>query len=229
MEEDNLEQRISDIDGEFEIDEEADNEDLESAMQEALEAVEKATGNVKIQGREEAPAAVGLGGNGVSEDQEIAKLQEEILELRDRSARTLADFENFRKRVERERLAERRFAAFDVISEFLAVVDNLERALASVDQGDELKTGVELIHRQMLDVMKNSGVSRIEAIGEEFDPRFHEAVAHHEDPTVSVPTVSEELQAGYQMFDRLLRPSVVKVAMPPEDPINTNKTAGPNS
>ena len=218
MEEDNLGQRPGDIDGEFEIDAEAVDDDLESAMKEALEAVEKATDTLKSQeegdaGSTDAAASVSnLGGQG-----EIEKLEEEVVELRDRSARTLADFENFRKRVERERLLERRFAAFDVMGEFLVVIDNLERALAAGGPSDDLKAGVELIHKQMIEVMRNSGVERIEASGVEFDPRFHEAVAHHEDPEVTVPTVSEELQPGYLMHERLLRPSVVKVAMPPED------------
>lgn len=213
MDEDNLGQRPSDIDGEFEIDAEVADHDLESAMKEALEAVEKATDSLNGQdGGEDGPASSA----GLGEQSEIEKLQEEIVELRDRSARTLADFENFRKRAERERQIERRFAAFDVMGEFLAVIDNLERALAAGGPSDDLKAGVELIHKQMIEVMKSSGVQRIEATGVEFDPRFHEAVAHHEDPGVTVPTVSEELQPGYLMHDRLLRPSVVKVAMPPE-------------
>lgn len=218
MAEDNLGRRGDDIDGEFELDEEATSEDLESAMLEALEAVEKATDNLDSQEETEDSPAGSVPVSDFPGGREIAQLEQEIVELRDRSARTLADFENFRKRVERERVVERRFAALDVMAEFLTVVDNLERALAASGSNDELKTGVELIHRQMIDVMKSSGVSRINAVGVEFDPRFHEAVAHHEDPTVSVPTVSEELQPGYVMHDRLLRPSVVKVAMPPDEP-----------
>ena len=217
MEEDNLGQRPSDVDGEFEIDAEAADDDLESAMKEALEAVEKATDSLKSQDEgDDGPTVAAVSDAGLGERTEIERLEEEVVELRDRSARTLADFENFRKRVERERTVERRFAAFDVMSEFLVVIDNLERALAAGGPSDDLKAGVELIHKQMIEVMKNSGVTRIEASGEEFDPRFHEAVAHHEDPGVSVPIVSEELQPGYLMHDRLLRPSVVKVAMPPE-------------
>ena len=226
MEEDNLGQRPSDIDGEFEIDAEAANEGLESAMQEALEAVEKAADNLNTQQENEIGTAVAAASvSKLGDSDEIEKLEQEIVELRDRSARTLADFENFRKRVDRERLVERRFAAFDVMVEFLVVIDNLERALAASGPTDDLKKGVELIRRQMIEVMKNSGVTKIESNGEEFDPRFHEAVAHHEDPAVSVPTVSEELQAGYLMYDRLLRPSVVKVAMPPEKDENGDSKA----
>ena len=192
-------------------------ENLESAMREALEAVEKAseTARAKRESGDEIAPPVAARPEARSEV-DIARLEEEVTELRDRSTRTLADFENFRRRVDRERREDRRFAAFEILREFLTVVDNLERALESDGSKDDFKVGVELIHRQMKDLMKSAGVERISSVGEEFDPRFHEAVTHHEDTSVSVPTVSGELQPGYLMFDRLLRPSVVKVAMPPD-------------
>jgi molecular chaperone GrpE len=213
MAEEDLRQHVNGIEDEFEIEPDEGEEDLESAMQEALKAVERVGDHSRGEGRQSQTAQVG---SQSTTDGEIEQLQQEIVELRDRSARTLADFENFRKRVERERQDERRFAAFEILGEFLGVIDNLERALASNGPADDLKVGVELIQRQMLDLMKNAGVARIDALGQEFDPRFHEAVAHHEDADVAVPTVAEELQAGYLMHDRLLRPSVVKVAMPAE-------------
>jgi len=213
------------LENELDLDSES-TEDLESAMQEALEAVEKASQTAKVKGDSgdeiRPPAATR---SQVPEAADTERLLEEIAELKDRAARTLADFENFRKRVDRERQDDRRYAAFDISREFLAVIDNLERALASEGPTDDLKVGVELIHRQMKDLMKNSGVERISSVGEEFDPRFHEAVTHHEDDSVAVPTVSEELQAGYLMYDRLLRPSVVKVAMPPENDANGDPEA----
>lgn len=220
----NNERRMAEDDlarGEFELEDELDldvesPEDLEGAMQEALKAVEKAGHAARVKGDSgdeiRPPADESQSGN----DAEIGRLEEKVAELTDRSTRTLADFENFRRRVDRERQEDRRFAAFEILREFLVVVDNLERALASAGSDDDLKVGVELIHRQMKDLMKAAGVERISSVGEEFDPRFHEAVTHHEDASVPVPTVSEELQAGYLMYDRLLRPSVVKVAMPPE-------------
>lgn len=209
--------------GDYELENELDldaesTEDLESAMQEALEAVEKASQTTKKgdSGDEIRPPVAARGEPDVAVG-EMGTLEAEIADLKDRSARTLADFENFRRRVDREKKEDRQYAAFDTLREFLTVVDNLERALAAEGSTDDLKVGVELIHRQMKDLMKNSGAERISSVGEEFDPRFHEAVTHHEDSSVSVPTVSGELQAGYLMYDRLLRPSVVKVAMPPEE------------
>ena len=121
-------------------------EDLESAMQEALEAVEKASETARARresGDEIRPPAVE---SDAETEGEVARLEETVAELRDRSKRTLADFENFRRRVDRERQEDRRYAAFDVLKEFLAVVDNLDRALASGGSTDELKVGVELIH-----------------------------------------------------------------------------------
>lgn len=225
MAEDELVGESTDLESELDLDAET-SEDLESAMREALEAVEKAsqTARAKAESGDEIrpPAAAKPV---TASAAAIGQLEEEIADLKNRSTRTLADFENFRRRVDRERQEDRRFAAFDILREFLAVVDNMERALASDGSDDELKVGVELIHRQMNDLMKNAGVERISSVGEEFDPRFHEAVTHHEDTSVSVPTVSEELQAGYLMYDRLLRPSVVKVAMPPDDDDAANADA----
>ena len=149
-------------------------------------------------------------------EEEIARLQDEIADLRDRSTRTLADFENYRKRVEKERRDERRYAAAEVLHRVLEVVDNLERALAAEGGAEDLKTGVELILRQLLELLRSSGARRVPAVGQEFDPNFHEAVARYEDPEVAVPTVSEEMQAGYRFHDRLLRPAIVRVAMPVE-------------
>ena len=216
MAEENLLEEDRALDDEIALDVE-ESEDLESAMQEALEAVEKAseTARAKRESGDEIqpPRAVRPEVVGTSQ---VVELEEKVTELRERAQRTLADFENFRRRVDRERQEDRKFAAFEILREFLAVIDNLERALAADGSTNDLKVGVELIHRQMKDLMKVAGVERISSVGEEFDPRFHEAVTHHEDSSVEVPTVSGELQAGYLMHERLLRPSVVKVAMPPD-------------
>lgn len=210
MADDDIVEVPTDQEGEFELDSEGSG-DLEAVMQEALEAVEKVSRESKGK-----PETGGQVGEPLSRG-EMEHLEEEIADLRDRSARTLADFDNYRKRVDRERADERRFADAEIVGKFLTVVDNLERALTSDGPVEDLKTGVELICRQIKDLLRSSGVQRIKALGEEFDPKYHEAVSQHEDPGVSVPTVSEELQAGYSMHDRLLRPAVVKVAMPIEN------------
>ncbi|MBZ0112447.1 MAG: nucleotide exchange factor GrpE [Thermoanaerobaculia bacterium] len=145
---------------------------------------------------------------------EVEALEAELAELRDRSVRTLADFENFRRRSEREREDLRRYAVFEVMRDFLPILDNLGRALTASGSADDLKVGVEMILKQMEDMLRQKGVQMIEAAGEPFDPTFHEAVAREEDPEVDEPTVKEELQRGYRMHQRLLRPALVRVAMP---------------
>lgn len=145
-------------------------------------------------------------------------LEAELEELRERYLRTMADFENFRKRVERERREAARFAAAEPLRDFLSVVDNLDRALAAEGSPDDLKAGVELILRQMKELLRRFEVEPVPAAkGDRFDPTVHEAVLRFEDPEVSEQVVTEELQKGYLLHDRLLRPAMVKVAVPAED------------
>lgn len=149
---------------------------------------------------------------------ELGRLQQELEDLRDRSLRTLADYENYRKRVERERTESRRYAGFEVLRELLDVVDNLERAVAAPGSVDEVKQGVELILKQLHDLLRRSGVRPVPAMGEPFDPNMHEAVSRDQDATVDRPTVTAEHQPGFWMHERLLRPAVVSVAMPADEP-----------
>lgn len=213
MVEDDTVGEVLEGDDEFELDTDIDeSEDLEAAMQDALEAVEKAKESSRLAADEEPGQEVP--GISISNGSDTENLEAELAVLRDKSARTLADFENYRKRIDRERSEERRYAAFDVLRDLLDIVDNLERALAADGGTDELKTGVQLILKQTLDLLRGAGVERVEAVGEEFDPRLHEAVTKEESPETSVPTVAAELQPGYVMHERLLRPAIVKVAMP---------------
>jgi molecular chaperone GrpE len=145
---------------------------------------------------------------------DAARLTAELEEQRGRHLRLRADFENFRKRVEREREESARRALAEPIRDLLPVVDNLERALAAGGEGEELRGGVELILRQLVDVLRRFGIAEIPALGLAFDPRVHEAVARVEDPAVAAPTVIGELQRGYWLNDRLLRPALVRVAVP---------------
>lgn len=188
--------------GELELD--VDGEpaaDLDTVTQEALAAVEKAgAADEEVE----------------STADEVAKLEREIADLRDRSIRTLADFENYRRRSERERDDLKRFAQGDVLRDLLPVVDNLQRALAAGGTVDDLKLGVELTLRQFTDLLKQRGVVEVPALGAPFDPAVHEAVARVDDETVEAPTVIDELQRGYTLHGKLLRPALVRVAMPAE-------------
>jgi len=180
-----------------------DEESFDEVIKEALEAVEAP--------RSEQEPDDPFGS--VDENSDDA-LRKEVQQLRDRSMRTLADFDNFRKRVERERTEQRRYAGSEVLRDLLAVVDNLERAVGAQGSLEELQEGVELILRQLDELLKRHGVERVAAEGGRFDPASHEAVVRHESDEVTEPTIVKELQSGYWLSDRLLRPALVEVAVP---------------
>jgi molecular chaperone GrpE len=163
------------------------------------------------------PLAAAVTEDAVSEEDEVAELRREIADLRDRSVRTLADFDNYRKRAERERRDAVRYAASAPLGDLLEVLDNLERALAAGGSADDLKLGVEMTLRQLEDVLRRHGIEGVPAAGQRFDPAHHEAVSRLVDPDVEAPTVVEELQRGYRLHDRLLRPARVVVAVPEDE------------
>jgi molecular chaperone GrpE len=198
--------------GEVALDLDVQNEDIEAAMRAAVAAVE---GIEEGKGRAGATGIGGIAGIAGMGD-ETGKLKQEVADLRDRSMRTLADFDNFRKRAERERQEIRRYAAFDALGEFLGIMDNLELALSATGSLEDLKRGVEMIHRQMQDLLRRNGAREIEAAGQPFDPAIHEAVSREESPDVQKPTVAGEMRRGYYLHDRLLRPAMVRVAVPVE-------------
>jgi molecular chaperone GrpE len=143
---------------------------------------------------------------------ELARQRDEYFEL---LLRTKAEFDNYRKRVERERQELAGAAAAELLRELLPVIDDLERALAAeagTDRADAYRRGVELIHRQLLELLRRRGVRPIEAVGARFDPRVHQAVAYEPAPGRPEGEIVEEYRRGYLLGDRLLRPAVVKVA-----------------
>jgi molecular chaperone GrpE len=184
--------------------------EIDAAMRDALEAIEAGEREARTEIASAEPIEEPIEEPGT----EAQDLTAQVENYRERALRALADLENYRKRVQREREEESRFKALEPMREFLAVADNLERALAADGSIDDLKQGVEMILRQMGNLMRGHGVERIESVGQAFDPSVHEAVSSEEDPRVDGPTVSEEMQAGYTMHGRLLRPAVVKVSMP---------------
>ena len=146
---------------------------------------------------------------------DIEELRRERDTLQDRLLRTAAEFDNYRKRVERDRRDVADLAVADAVQDLLPIIDNLERALQAAPDNDPLRKGVELIHRQMTDVLRKRGVKHIEVVGTDFDPNIHQAVAHEDSETHREGEVMEELQRGYRLGDRLLRASMVKVARRP--------------
>lgn len=164
----------------------------------------------------EGDEASDLPDDGDGSENELTQARMEIAELRETYLRTLADFENFRKRNERDREELRRYALMDSLQHFLPIMDNLERAVASQGTLEDLKLGVEMILRQMEELLNRFGGQEIDALGQEFDPSFHEAMSREEDSSVAQPTVVEVLERGYRLYNRLLRPARVRVAVPPE-------------
>ncbi|MSO83309.1 MAG: nucleotide exchange factor GrpE [Acidobacteria bacterium] len=144
----------------------------------------------------------------------VAELRRENAALRDQFLRTAAEFDNYRKRIDRERRDQAGAAVADAIEEILPSIDNLELALEARGGNDTevYRKGVELIHRQMTDLLRKRGVKPIDAIGADFDPRVHQAVAHEVSTEHREGEVMEELRRGYMLGDRLLRPAMVKVA-----------------
>ena len=143
----------------------------------------------------------------------LEELRREKDSLQDRLLRTAAEFDNYRKRVERERRDLADYMKADILAEILPIADNFERALQAPSSDiDSLRKGVELIHKQMHDFLRKRGVTPIEALGADFDPNFHQAVIHETSPSHREGEVIEELQRGYMLGDKLLRPAMVKVA-----------------
>ena len=136
-------------------------------------------------------------------------------EFRDLLLRKTAEFDNYRKRVDRERQAANQAAAADLITELLPLIDDLERALAAEagsGAAEAYRTGVELIRKQLLEVLARRGVAPLDTAGQQFDPHFHEAVAHEESADHAAGHVIAEVRRGYVMGARLLRPAMVRVA-----------------
>ena len=148
-------------------------------------------------------------------DASVAELTKQRDDFYDRLLRKTAEFDNYRKRTDRERLQLSEAAAADLLTDLLPLVDDMERALkadAGADAADGIRRGVELIHKQLLEVLRKRGVKPIDALGADFDPHFHQAVAYEPAEGRRDGEVIEEFRRGYMLGDRLLRPARVKVA-----------------
>ncbi|MGI9591768.1 MAG: nucleotide exchange factor GrpE [Myxococcota bacterium] len=187
--------------------------ELEEALREAAEALDET-------GRKREDEALEIGpAQAASEGEEGLAL--ELKQSQDRLLRLQADFENFRRRSTKERLEVSQYGHQNLVKDLLATVDNLERAIGHARESgggdlENLLQGVELVQRELLTALGKHGVTRVEAVGKPFDPAVHEAMAQAPDASVEPNTVIKELQTGYQLRDRLLRPSRVIVAKAPE-------------
>ena len=181
---------------------EIEDGDAELSKEEAADAEESET--------EEKDAGKGLFGKRKKKD----KKDEKIEELTDRLTRQMAEFDNFRKRTDREKSQMYEVGAKDVIEKILPVVDNFERGLeaAAGEEENPFMKGMEQIYKQLMTTLEGIGVKPIEAVGKEFDPDFHNAVMHVEDKEVGENIITEEFQKGYMYRESVVRHSMVKVA-----------------
>ena len=140
------------------------------------------------------------------------KFEQQIEDLTDRLKRNMAEFDNFRKRTEKEKSSMYIIGAKDIVEKILPVVDNFERGLAQAPEDDAFADGMKMIYKQLISTLNDLGVQPIEAVGKEFNPDFHNAVMHVEDESVGENIVVEELQKGYTYKGFVVRHSMVKVA-----------------
>ncbi len=178
----------------------------------------------EVESKEAAPESVSEAEPGPTEAKaapqvsaaEFDKVKSERDSLLDRLARLQAEFENARKREARERNEFRDFAVAGAVEQFLPVLDNFRLALKSTGSAEQLRTGVELIVKQMEEALRSLNVQPIETVGAEFDPRVHEAIEMVEKPDVPDHQVFEEVRRGYRIKERMLRPAMVRVASNPQ-------------
>jgi molecular chaperone GrpE len=149
-----------------------------------------------------------------AQEQALDALRKEKDALQDRLLRVAAEFDNYRKRVERDRREQAESATADALSDLLPIVDDLERALKAPATGEAegFRKGIELIHQQMIELLRKRGAKPIDAVGTDFDPRYHQAVVQESSADHREGEVMEEFARGYMLGDRLLRPAMVKVA-----------------
>jgi molecular chaperone GrpE len=166
-------------------------------------------------GSSNSPGASASSTETASAEGEVQKLKAERDTLLDRLARAQAEFENARRRAAKEQQDFRDFATVDAIKSLLPVIDSFERALQAKSEAGDFRTGVELIYKQLQDVLAKMGVRPIAAKGEQFDPHVHEAIEMVETPDAADHEVLDEWQRGYKFKDRLLRPAMVRVAKNP--------------
>ncbi len=188
---------------------EAEEQDTEETVEEAAE--EAAEPTEETEGSEEGSGFMKKFGRKNKKD----KKDEKIEELTDTLTRQMAEFDNFRKRTEKEKSQMYEIGAKDIIEKILPVVDNFERGIAAVpeeEKSNPFAEGMEKIYKQLMTTLEEIGVKPIEAVGQEFDPDFHNAVMHVEDEEVGENIITEEFQKGYLYRDSVVRHSMVKVA-----------------
>ena len=148
----------------------------------------------------------------VKKSSEVEKLKKELEELNDRFLRTAAEFDNFKKRTEREKLTVAEYAKAQVMKNLLPILDNADRAAEYEHGTEQFNKGIEMIVKQLGDLSSKLGLVELGTVGEEFNPEIHEAIMHIEDETLGENVVSAVMQKGYKFGDTVVRPAMVQVA-----------------
>jgi len=147
-------------------------------------------------------------------DEEIQQLKQDVQENEEKYLRLYAEFENYKRRIQKENQTMKAYKAQDVLNDILPTIDNIERALQIEGENEQflsLKKGVEMIHESLLNALKENGLEVIETEGQQFDPNVHQAVVQDDNPDFESDQITQELQRGYKLKERVLRPSMVKV------------------
>lgn len=196
-------------------DEELKDENTQETVDEEIADAEETTEDTVEDTEAKEDDASGEKKSFFKKDKKKDKKDQLIEELTDKYKRTFAEFDNFRKRSEKEKNAMYEIGAKDIVERILPIVDNFERGLATVpeeDMNEPFVDGMSKIYKQLMKALEDAGVKPIEAVGTEFDPNFHNAVMHVEDEELGENIVAEELQKGYMYRDTVVRHSMVKVA-----------------
>ena len=214
-EENKMTQDAEEVKEEVPAEEAPDTESVEETCEAASEETEEEAGEpaeeeteTAEESQEETQKKSIFGNKKDKKDKKDTKIEE----LTDRLQRTMAEFDNFRKRTEKEKASMYVIGAKEIIEKMLPVVDNFERGLANAPEGDPFAEGIQMIYKQLMTTFDEMGVKVIETVGQQFDPNLHNAVMHVDDPEQEDNVIVEEFQKGYTYKDFVVRHSMVKVA-----------------
>lgn len=190
-----------------------ENETTEEIKEETAEASEETAEEAAAEETAETETEPEEKKEETSDNKEESEAEKQLADMNAKYIRLMADFQNQKKRFEKEKADIYQFANEDIVKSLLEVIDNFERALdASQDDGSKFREGMEMIFKQLMGALEKAGVSEIKALGEEFDPNFHNAVMMEETDEFESNKVSGVMQKGYTLNSKVIRPSMVKVA-----------------
>ena len=199
-----------------------DQEEVSEGSQNVPDAAEKAKDTVFVPSSGVGAAPSEAGGPCVSAEDRITALESETADLKDKLLRKQADFENYRKRMLREREEASHYSNAALLTDIIGLIDDFERAIRSAEESKDFPVfiqGISMIEKQFVEMLESRwGLKRFSSVGEGFDPNKHEAVLRVEGPADAKPTVVEDYQKGYYLHERVLRPARVKVMVPAPDP-----------